>query len=1044
MNSKKWIMAVLVFCFAALTNSAMAQDDWNQNTACPGWYKPTSFTAGNSQCYYRGELGAVADKSQRPMPSPLTGETGIKWSGTIINASQLSNQGVSGCGGSSNGLIPNHDRQFAIMNTNSTASGHPTNKDPNTGDMLPFVPTHFNTNDPTPGFVNTQLTHSIRIGDDCSAGSSSGSGSTWPVWVPSSYQGATALYYYITPNVNNAMLILYYAIVIEAPTHTVLINPWFIIRVQYNAGTASNPNWRQVSPTGTFTSPTATQMCDTLSYMVSSSLASEGGNVVMAPSGGVGWHQYGSGYNRVYYKDWEKVVINLGGLLYQQVRVEVMVADCGYNAHYGYGYVTGECRPMSLTGTGCPAGRDTVVTTLRAPRGMKRYQWSVSEFGASDPAQDNLSRGGRDAYFTFRNVRMADGTFAEGPEDTVIVRSNGRRDTIRYSNYDVKSSDFRVLYRPNSAHQQIRPVDSLGHVIDSFGNRQTFRCRMKSALDPAKPFYTNLYLSVDNQKPSMAIGKTLTCDGKVKTWNESEVPGAPMLVNDSLTRWAYYSDSLCRGTVIDSGRGDSLIHQFNDTTLRYLLVRTYNVDTTCYSEAVYKIKPISRPKKAGIKLSRKVLCDADQTTITDTTPNVMYREWYLLNEEGDGYDTIRGAFDRVNNPPHSTVQQSFSRSFTHSIEPIRLRVLNGLYSVNLENTQDTNWCDTVVSDMVAVFVHPELTVTGDTIVCQGSKTDATVNAVGVPGCTYEWSLTNGTVSGGFGISNRLQVEPYADTSVYYVKVTSPQGCTAWDSIYAYLVRPQLDMTPRSRICPGDTAVLTGSNADHYSWVASPADPSLAGQETNDVIYVTPSRTTTYTMIGHGSNNCDASPLTETVTVVPMPVPNVVLDPGYIDNEDPTIVLADRSSNSASTEWRFEDGQVVEGKVIQHTFDGIDQDSAVHVVLTTANEIGCSIDYPFAIPVYIYTAWLPNSFTPGSEDQNAVFKLYTNNAYEYFHIYIYNRNGLLVFESDDPKFEWDGTRNGTPCPQGAYVYVCNYRKPEAKTLSSRHGSLTLLR
>ena len=198
------------------------------------------------------------------------------------------------------------------------------------------------------------------------------------------------------------------------------------------------------------------------------------------------------------------------------------------------------------------------------------------------------------------------------------------------------------------------------------------------------------------------------------------------------------------------------------------------------------------------------------------------------------------------------------------------------------------------------------------------------------------------------------------------------------------------------------------------------------------------------MIGHGSNNCDASPLTETVTVVPMPVPNVQVDPPYVDNEDPTVVLADRSANSASTEWHFENNDVENGKVIQHTFEGVDQDTAVHVVLTTSNEIGCSVDYPFSIPVYIYTAWLPNSFTPGSEDENAVFKLYTHNAYEYFHIYIYNRQGLLVFESDDPKFEWDGKRNGESCPQGAYVYVCNYRKPEAKTLNSRHGTIMLLR
>ena len=52
--------------------------------------------------------------------------------------------------------------------------------------------------------------------------------------------------------------------------------------------------------------------------------------------------------------------------------------------------------------------------------------------------------------------------------------------------------------------------------------------------------------------------------------------------------------------------------------------------------------------------------------------------------------------------------------------------------------------------------------------------------------------------------------------------------------------------------------------------------------------------------------------------------------------------------------------------------------------------------------------------------------------------------MLIFESEDPEFVWDGTYKGKPCPQGAYVYTCNYRKPEAGTLSSRNGTITLLR
>ena len=75
-----------------------------------------------------------------------------------------------------------------------------------------------------------------------------------------------------------------------------------------------------------------------------------------------------------------------------------------------------------------------------------------------------------------------------------------------------------------------------------------------------------------------------------------------------------------------------------------------------------------------------------------------------------------------------------------------------------------------------------------------------------------------------------------------------------------------------------------------------------------------------------------------------------------------------------------------------------------------------------------------------------FSFFTVNDYEYFHIYIYNRRGELVYESDDVKFKWDGTRlsDGEPLPQGTYVYTCRYRKPGLNTLSEFNGTVTLIR
>jgi gliding motility-associated-like protein len=39
--------------------------------------------------------------------------------------------------------------------------------------------------------------------------------------------------------------------------------------------------------------------------------------------------------------------------------------------------------------------------------------------------------------------------------------------------------------------------------------------------------------------------------------------------------------------------------------------------------------------------------------------------------------------------------------------------------------------------------------------------------------------------------------------------------------------------------------------------------------------------------------------------------------------------------------------------------------------------------------------------------------------------IYDRRGEQVFDSGDIGQGWDGTKNGKPCPEGAYVYQITF-------------------
>ena len=1027
------LVAMLFACSAPL--SAQEKDnDWSQEEACPGWNNPLNFTDGNNQFFYSGRAGKKKGSSAHAAPSPMNGgELGFHYNNgpfenaPIILANQLGTYVIDGnydCASFPTGHAQNIG--FAIYDTNTQVTGHPKNRDPNTGDLLPYVPTHFNTYDTTPGVVNTRLTNSIRIGD--------AKGNT----------NATALYYQMHVNGDNAMLYIYYACVIESPAsgssttvHGNECDPAFIIRVMKKNASG---DWIQANPNN----PTSNVPNDSLAYMITSTpAAGQGwttqgygtfGDIQLNQTGQGAWHIYtggssaaggGASYGsyKIMWKEWDKVALNLSPLYGEDVRIEVMVSDCCMTQHFAYGYVCGECRPMDIPSTGCPTGRSTDVTSLVAPRGLRSYVWEASDYGVSNPPF--LTQAGYEYdYYTFRRL-------PQGSDSTEAANAHI---------YHVQANDFRYTRRR---------VGGVDQICNEVGSQQTFRCKMISALDPAKPFVSYMYANVTNIKPTMIIDSLSMCGGDVRLWNQSNVPGGQTEVDMPSTSWKFYNtpNPTALSTPLFTMTGDSAAAHFDNDSLRYVLVRSNAMvdpgTPECYSEAVYTIRPKMNPK-AGMTISQRILCDTAQTTIFDTTSNVTYRRWsFLADTASEGNDSTMVVYTEG----EATAQnQSVTRSFSHSKEPIELYVRNGLFYSPRTDQTEIIWCADTAYDTVKVFTHPELEVTGDTIVCRGSTTNATVRAVDDTAgtFTYQWSKTLGNVTGGLPAGPTLQVEPSSAVETYYVLVRTPEQCEAWDSIRVYLITPTMTMIPNDgTICPGDTVTLIGGNAAYYTWSADPVDSTLVN-DTADMVLVTPEENTVYTMVGHGTNDCDAAPLTKSVTVKPLPIPHVSYEPAIVDVDDPTLMLRNTSENSVGAVWTFANDETAKGNEVTHTFIEATGSDSVYVTLSPYNELNCSVDYRFGILVALYNVWFPNVFTPNSEDENATFHMYANMPYERFHLYIYNRRGEVVFETTDPMFSWDGTCNGVKCPQGAYVYVCRYRKPGMLTLAEQRGTVTLVR
>ncbi len=96
-------------------------------------------------------------------------------------------------------------------------------------------------------------------------------------------------------------------------------------------------------------------------------------------------------------------------------------------------------------------------------------------------------------------------------------------------------------------------------------------------------------------------------------------------------------------------------------------------------------------------------------------------------------------------------------------------------------------------------------------------------------------------------------------------------------------------------------------------------------------------------------------------------------------------------------------------------------------------------------VFVKVIPVPTAFNPNSTaEENRTFTFFSDpaeNVYQ-FKMYIYDRWGQLVFETEDLSEGWDGTLNGKSCNPGVYVWVVYYNSEKGEVTNK--GSVTLIR
>lgn len=301
-------------------------------------------------------------------------------------------------------------------------------------------------------------------------------------------------------------------------------------------------------------------------------------------------------------------------------------------------------------------------------------------------------------------------------------------------------------------------------------------------------------------------------------------------------------------------------------------------------------------------------------------------------------------------------------------------------------------------DSVTIFVNPiPIADAGaDVDICIGNS--ATLRASG--GVHYEWSTTP-------PINNDSIVISPSITTIYTVTVYDEIGCSDLDDVTVTVHELPIIWTDPGApvICEDSSVQITANGAFNYYW----APANKLSNDTGNTVLASPDITTTYFISGKSVFGCYGAG-SVTVYVYPKPDPKIS-DSSYLCLGESITLDAGKFEGWHWYLWN--DGSTSQ-KII------IEQPGLYWVKVSNP---GC-----YAIDTILIKQcpelWVPNAFTPDGDGVNDIFKAKGVNIQE-FQMFIYNRWGQMIFESNDINEGWDGTFKGEACKMDVYVWKIIY-------------------
>ena len=355
---------------------------------------------------------------------------------------------------------------------------------------------------------------------------------------------------------------------------------------------------------------------------------------------------------------------------------------------------------------------------------------------------------------------------------------------------------------------------------------------------------------------------------------------------------------------------------------------------------------------------------------------------------------------------------------------------------------DATGCSTTL--IVPVTGPPPLTVlpSANMTVCTGESVTITAVVQGGTGpYTYNWSH-------GFPNVPTWTFTPQ-QTDTYTVQVVDANGCAAQPQTTQVKLNPVpvANFYALEPTCPPAEVAFTNltDTAVSYQWFFD--DPASGAQDTSTLEDPThlynSSGTYNVTLIATNVWGCSDT-ITQPIAPVPAtPNTQVAAVPQQVTILNASTSIVNSTQGGVTYCVYFGDGDSLCTSSMgpyPHTYDSL---GVYTVMLVAWNQDGCPDTAFTQVAVEEpTTCYIPNAFTPNGTGLNDQFLAYGINV-EDFHLRVYDRWGMLLFESRDIYRGWDGTFQGNKCQEDVYVWKLTYTDNFGE-LNVKYGHVALIR